>query len=76
VVDRLSGSRELYDLDADPAERNDRAAREPQVVARMTRQLEAAIADAHEGRLARVGAERIQTESELQRLIDLGYVTP
>jgi len=76
VVDRLSGSRELYDLDADPAERNDLASREPQVVARMMRQLETAIADARERRLPRVGAERIQTESELQRLIDLGYVTP
>ncbi len=76
VVDRLSGSRELYDLDADPAERNDLASREPQVVARMIRQLETAVADARERRLPSVGAERIQTVSELQRLIDLGYVTP
>ncbi len=76
VVDQLGGSRELYDLDADPGERNDLADREPQVVVRMIRQLEAAIADARESQLPRVGAERVQTENEIQRLIDLGYVTP
>jgi arylsulfatase A-like enzyme len=73
VLDLAQGSRQLFHLSADPEERDDLAAREPERAYALERALRAEI--------ARLEAQRVPTEregtlssEELQHLRDLGYV--
>jgi arylsulfatase A-like enzyme len=76
IVDRLSGERELYDLERDPQERENLAGREPEVVQTLAEQLAESAAEAGSRPLARVGEERIQTQEEEEMLRQLGYISP
>jgi arylsulfatase A-like enzyme len=76
IVDRLSGERELYDLERDPQERENLAAREPEIVQTLVQQLAQRAAEAGSRPLARVGEERIQTQNEQEMLRQLGYISP
>jgi arylsulfatase A-like enzyme len=69
VVHRGSGERELYDLASDPQERVNLAASQPERVAALARELEAALATERQGPvLPQLGqAERAQLQA-------LGYM--
>jgi len=73
VLDLARGGRQLFSLSADPQERDDLAAREPERADALERALRAQIAL---GEAQRVPTERTGTLSpqELQHLRDLGYV--
>jgi arylsulfatase A-like enzyme len=71
IRDETSGRLELYDLSADPGERHDLAASQPQRVQRMRRRLEQAVADAQRGALPH--QDREPSRDELERLRALGY---
>jgi len=74
VVDRTQGAVELYDLVADPLERQNLAAREPERRAAMMGRLKAAIdraASLGEGRTAPARVEL--SDEDRARLRDLGY---
>jgi arylsulfatase A-like enzyme len=76
IVDRLSGERELYDLEGDPQELENLAGREPELAQTLAQRLAESAAEAGSGSLARVGEERIQTEREEEMLRQLGYISP
>jgi len=71
IRDEQSGRFELYDLAADPGERRDLAASQPQRVQRMRKQLEQVAADARRGALPL--HDREPSREELERLRALGY---
>jgi len=72
IHDRLAERYELYDLEADPAERRDLAAVRPELLARMREELEAepSPSTAHES------DERAFSPQEVEMLRDLGYIEP
>jgi arylsulfatase A-like enzyme len=76
VEDRLSGSRELYDLERDPREQTDLAASEPRRVDELARDLEAMSTRVRATALARERSERIPTQREFDLLRQLGYLEP
>ena len=63
---------ELYQLDHDPDEQDNRAAREPDVTARLRMMLRTRLGQARAQ--ASIPEERALTRDELERLRSLGYV--
>ena len=63
---------QLFDLDADPGEHENLAAREPGATADLTARLQARLAEARDRALA--VEQRALTEEEIQRLRSLGYL--
>lgn len=72
IESRRSGTKRLYHLETDPAEQQDRSSRHPELVATLTEQLEAHLAEVG---AAGVAADEISVPEHVHQALEaLGYV--
>jgi arylsulfatase A-like enzyme len=75
LIERLDGTPELYDVEADPLERNDLAGEQQAVVGELTARMDALQRRAEErGQAFERGGKVDVSDEDRERLRDLGYV--